>query len=138
MENRRESNLRIGSRWVLTIAFVVAGANHFRTPETYLSMMPPWLPAPELLNLVSGAAEIAGALGILHNATRRIAAIGLILLLVAVFPANLQVAIHGWPGTEIPQWVLVARLPFQIIFIWWIIYACQPKLSRRPRPALKR
>lgn len=90
----------------------------------YLTMMPPWLPAHEMLNFISGAAEIAGGIGILIPRTRRLAAIGLILLLVAVFPANLHVALNGWPGADIPQWLLFARLPFQFVLIAWVIFSC--------------
>jgi len=78
--------LRILSRYLLAAFFIVAGANHFRDPATYLSMMPPWLPAPEALNFISGAAEIFGGIGLLVSRTRNAAALGLILLLIAIFP----------------------------------------------------
>lgn len=112
------------SRYLLAIAFTFAGANHFRTPDVYLAMMPPWLPAHEWLNWISGAAEIAGGLGLLIPRLRNAAGIGLILLLIAVFPANIQIALNGWPGMDIPQWVLIARLPFQLVFIAWVIFSC--------------
>ena len=113
------------SRVVLGIAFIFAGANHFRSPDLYLSMMPPWLPAPAWLNWISGAAEIAGGVGVLIPHTRKAAGIGLILLLIAIFPANLHTALNGWPGMEIPQWALFARLPFQLLFIVWVVYSCE-------------
>lgn len=116
--------IRTLSRFVLAFAFIVAGANHFRSPESYLSMMPPWLPAPEWLNKISGAAEILGGIGLLIPRLRIAAAIGLILLLVAVFPANLHIAMNGWPGMDIARWILWARLPFQLVFILWVIYSC--------------
>lgn len=116
--------LREISRILLAIAFVLAGANHFRSPETYLSMMPPWLPAHDWLTWISGAAEIAGGIGILIPRTRRAAGIGLILLLIAIFPANIQIALNGWPGMDIPRWLLFARLPFQLLFIAWVVYSC--------------
>lgn len=118
------SRVRAISLIVLAIAFVIAGANHFRSPEVYLSMMPPWLPAHGWLNWISGAAEIAGGIGVLIPRTRRAAGIGLILLLIAVFPANIQIALNGWPGMDIPRWVLFARLPFQLLFIAWVVYSC--------------
>lgn len=104
---------------------MVAGINHFRNPETYLAMMPPWLPAHAALNAASGAAEIAGGVGVLIPRLRRAAGIGLILLLIAVFPANLHVALHGWPGVDIPRWILYARLPFQFLFIGWVAFSCE-------------
>jgi uncharacterized membrane protein len=112
------------SRIILGIAFVAAGFNHFRTPELYLSMIPPWLPWPEGLNIISGLAEIAGGIGILIPRTRRMAAIGLILLLIAIFPANLHIALNGWAEMDVPRWVLIARLPFQFLFIAWVIFSC--------------
>lgn len=120
------------SRYLLAAFFIVAGANHFRDPAMYLSMMPPWLPAHEALNFISGAAEIAGGIGILVPRTRNAAALGLILLLIAIFPANIHIALNGWPGMDIPSWVLWARLPFQLLFIGWVLFSCPglPAYSR--------
>lgn len=112
------------SSYLLAAFFIAAGANHFLNPALYLSMMPQWLPSPEVLNYISGGAEIAGGIGILIPHLRRPAAIGLILLMLAVFPANLHLAIHGWPGMDIPRWALWLRLPFQLAFIAWIIFSC--------------
>jgi uncharacterized membrane protein len=123
--------VRTISRYLLAAFFIAAGANHFLNPELYLSMMPPWLPAPEALNLISGAAEIAGGIGMLIPRLRRASAIGLILLLLAVFPANRHLAIHGWPGMDIPGWALWLRLPFQLAFIAWVLFSC-PGLSIFP------
>src|ERR1039458_8037101 len=81
--------------WVLAAFFVVAGANHFLNPGPYLAMMPHYLPWHEGLIIVSGVAEIAGGLAILVARVRRLAGWGLIALLVAVFPANVQVAQIG-------------------------------------------
>jgi uncharacterized membrane protein len=69
---------------MLALFFVAAGVNHFLNPAPYLSMIPPYLPWPRALNIISGAAEIAGGVGIIIPATRRVAAWGLLVLLVAV------------------------------------------------------
>jgi uncharacterized membrane protein len=110
--------------WLLAVAFVAAGINHFRDPAIYLAMMPPWLPKPELLVQISGAAEIAGGVGVLIPFTRRVAGWGLIGLLLAVFPANLYVAVAGLTELfNVPRWVLWFRLPFQvvmIVWVWWV------------------
>jgi len=106
--------------WILGVAFVLAGANHFINPRPYLSMMPDYLPWPTQLVWISGVAEMLGGLGLFIPVLRRWAAWGLIGLLVAVFPANLHVALHGWPGVELAPWILWLRLPFQAIFIGWI------------------
>ncbi|MFD2255694.1 DoxX family membrane protein [Luteolibacter algae] len=127
--SQRSGRLRSYSRSALALFFVLAGANHFRSPEVYISMIPQWLPAPVLLNQISGAAEIAGGCGLLFPQVRKHAATGLILLLIAVFPANLHVAIHGWDGMEIPRWILILRLPFQLLFMAWVAYAADWKPS---------
>jgi uncharacterized membrane protein len=108
----------------LAVFFVGAGLNHFLHPKPYLAMMPPYLPAPEALNAVSGVAEIAGGLGLLMPKVRKPAGWGLMALLVAVFPANLHVALNGWEGTHIPRWVLWARLPLQPVLMAWVYRAC--------------
>jgi uncharacterized membrane protein len=112
--------------WQLLVGlvFILAGANHFISPKPYLSMMPSYLPAHALLVQISGIAEIFGGLGVLLGSTRTWAAWGLILLLIAVFPANLNAAVRGWPGVSVPAWVLWCRLPLQPLFIWWIYRIC--------------
>jgi uncharacterized membrane protein len=122
-----------GWQWIVGLLFAAAGANHFLMPKPYLSLMPSYLPAHAAFVQISGVAEILGGLGVLLASTRRFAAWGLILLLVAVFPANLNAALNGWPGVDVPGWVLWARLPFQAVFIWWVyrVYLCD---SQRAEP----
>ena len=106
------------SRLLLALLFVAAGVWHFVRPAGYLRIMPPALPAPLLLVYLSGAAEIAGGLGLLWPPTRRWAGWGLLALLVAVFPANIYMAlIHE--QLHIPAWVAWVRLPLQIPLMWW-------------------
>ena len=104
---------------MLAALFVVAGTMHFVLSTAYVKVMPPWLPAPLLLVQISGLAEILGGLGLLVPATRVFAAWGLVALLVAVLPANTQMALdHArWPA--IPVWALWARVPVQAPLIWW-------------------
>ena len=128
--HHRVNALRRASRWLLAVFFVVAGANHFRSPEIYLGMMPPWLPWPSALHLIAGAAEILGGLALLVPGARRAAGWGLIVLLVVIFPANLHVALAGkMPGTEFSPLTLWLRLPFQAVFIawvWWVALRREP------------
>lgn len=100
---------------------VLAGANHFISPDTYKAMMPEALPTHGALVAISGVAEIAGGLGLILPATRRLAAYGLIALFVAVFPANINMAVNDLPlGTkQLPTGVLWARLALQPLLIWW-------------------
>ncbi|MST94454.1 MAG: DoxX family membrane protein [Pedosphaera sp.] len=108
-------------RWLLAVFFVAAGANHFRMPHAYLGMIPPALPWPEALNYVAGAGEMLGGIGLLVPTARRFAGWELILLLVAIFPANLHVALQGkMPGFDFSPLALWLRLPFQAVFIAWV------------------
>lgn len=115
--------LRHFSRLVLALLFVGAGVLHFVRPEPYLRIMPPYLPAHLQLVYISGAAEILGGLGLLLPATRRLAGWGLILLLVAVFPANIYMLQTHGAGLSVPLWALWLRLPLQavlIAWVWWV------------------
>lgn len=116
-----------GRRWLrygLALLFVGAGLLHFIHPETFERIVPPVLPAPRLLVLLSGAAEVAGGLGLLLPTTRRWAGWGLLALLVAVFPANVYMV--GLADTlHIPAWVLWARLPLQPLLMWAVWRAAQ-------------
>ena len=126
--------------WLMAAFFVAAGVNHFLHPQPYLAMMPGYLPTPVALNWISGVAEILGGIGILMRRFRPVAAWGLIALLLAVFPANVHVALHGWPGVDLPRWVLWLRLPFQPVLIWCVYRVClagSPAVHRRP-PAASR
>src|SRR5215470_12829140 len=115
------SRARTISRWLLTVFMVAAGSNHFVSPDAYVAMVPSMLPEPRLLVDISGLAEILGGVGLIMPATRRLAAWGLIALFIAVFPANLNMAIHHLPlaGHPVPSWALWARLPVQVLLIWW-------------------
>ena len=108
-------------RWVLTIFMVGAGINHFRSPAPYLGMMPAELPHPELLVQLSGIAEILGGLGLILPQTRRLTAWCLIALFVAIFPANLNMALNHLPLGDQPvaPALLWARLPLQLVLIVW-------------------
>ena len=115
--------LRTFSRGALALIFVLAGGWHFAHPATYLAIMPPQLPQPLGLVYASGAFEMLGGLGLLARRTRRLAGWGLLALLVAVFPANIYMAlIHEQLG--IPGWVAWGRLPLQLPLMWWVYYAC--------------
>ncbi|WP_317174860.1 DoxX family protein [Pararhodonellum marinum] len=97
--------------------YVMAGIMHFVKPKVYLRIMPPYLPNPKLLNKIAGLAEIILGLGLLHESTRSLAAWGIILLLVAVFPANLYM--YQKKSKGIPEWALLIRLPLQLVLIFW-------------------
>ncbi len=103
----------------MALLYVAAGSMHFAHPQVYEHIMPSYLPAPHQLVLFSGAAEIAGGIGLLVPKVRQAAAWGLVCLLVAVFPANLWMAQHPELAPYVAQWVLWLRLPLQLPLIWW-------------------
>jgi uncharacterized membrane protein len=109
-------------RWLAALGFIAAGANHFRIAEVYMSVIPHYLPWPRALVDISGAAEILGGIGILIPKARVAAGWGLIALLVAVFPANIDMALHGY--RSVSGWLLWLRLPFQLVFVAWIYWTC--------------
>jgi len=100
---------------------VFAGISHFRSPEPFISIVPKFLPDAPLLVSISGFFEILGAVGLLIPFTRKAASIGLILLYIAVFPANINMAVHNLPieNHHFPLWVLWLRLPLQLLLIVW-------------------
>lgn len=106
----------------LATIFCVAGIMHFVAPAPFERIVPPWLPAPALLVIVSGIAEIAGGLGLLLPATRVAAGWGLIALLIAVFPANIRMlqAAHDSRASILWQALLVLRLPMQPLLVYWV------------------
>jgi uncharacterized membrane protein len=110
------------SRTVTGLVFVTAGVLHFVAPGTYERIMPPYLPLHRELVYLSGALEVLGGLGLLTERTRAAAGVGLILLLVAVLPANVQMLLDARAAGK-PSWWLVLlwlRLPLQGVLAAWI------------------
>ena len=110
----------------LGATFIFTGVLHFLRPKMYEAIMPPYLPAHAELVAISGAAEIAGGVAALFPRTHRFARVWLILLLVAMFPANVHMALNpedvrGLP--DMPRWLLWARLPLQAAFVAWVLRA---------------
>ncbi len=97
-----------------------AGVNHFVNPAFYEDIIPVGLPAPTALVYVSGVAEIVGAAGTMHARTRRAAGWFLIAILIAIFPANIYMALDPDRFTTIPRWALLARLPLQLLFVYLV------------------
>jgi uncharacterized membrane protein len=105
--------------------FVFAGVMHFVIPRTYRKIVPPYVPAPKAMVYASGVAEIAGGAGLMFARRRRLAGWWLIATMIAVFPANLHMALNpdeypDVPGGAVSLW---ARLPFQGVFVAWILGA---------------
>ncbi len=113
---------------LLGVFFIVAGANHFVHPAPYVRIVPDYLPAHALLVQISGVCEFLGGAGVLIRQTRRAAGLGLIALLIAVFPANVQMALHPNLYADMAGApVLYARLPLQVVVIAWVWWTCLAK-----------
>jgi uncharacterized membrane protein len=102
--------------------FVLAGLLHFVRPKIYARIVPPYLPAPTALVYASGVAEIAGGVGLLVPRWRRAGGWWTIATLLAVFPANIHMALHPEEYPKVPggRASLYARLPFQAVFVAWV------------------
>lgn len=112
--------MKLAALYVMALLYLLAGANHFRAPDFYLKMIPPYLPWPETLNSCSGAAEILLAVLLLIPATRTLAAWGVIALLIAIFPANFYMfQARETVFATLPPLVLLLRLPLQALLIFW-------------------
>jgi uncharacterized membrane protein len=105
--------------WLLGLFFVMAGVMHFAKADQYARIVPPYLPWPNAIVAVSGVAEIALGLLVLVPRFRVAAAWGLVALLVAVFPANVHMAIHTDQFPEFAPVLLWIRLPMQALLIAW-------------------
>lgn len=111
-------------KWIavgaLSALLISSGVLHLLRPEIYLPMMPPYLPAPLPLVYASGVFEILGGVGMLLPWTRRWAGLGVIALLIAIFPANIHIAMNDIPvaGHDVPLWGHLLRLPLQAVMIW--------------------
>lgn len=128
MEMERVKSIPMGDlvvmlgRWLAAFFFIYAGMNHFFHQEFYERLVPPGFPSPRILVSASGIAEIAGGLGLLIRPLRVVAGWGLIALLIAVFPANIYMALHP-ERFGIAPWMLWARLPVQavlMLWVWWV------------------
>ncbi len=118
-------------RVALGASFVIAGVLHFVATELFARIVPPFFPYKIEIVYLSGVFEILGGIALLTLRLRRLSAIFLILLLVAVFPANIYMAIYnvkvgGYMDLPIYQWI---RLPFQFVLIWlvWWSALSEPK-----------
>ena len=105
--------------YVMGLFYITAGVTHFLSPEWFLQIVPPMLPAPLALVYLSGIAEIVVGVSVLIPQTRHYAALGTVALLVAVYPANIYMAVADVMGSELVQW---GRLPLQGVLVTWALW----------------
>jgi uncharacterized membrane protein len=121
------------SRILLALFFIAAGVLHFIFPQQYASVVPAWLPWHSGLVAISGLCEIAGGIGVLPSQTRKAAGIGLILLSLAVLPANVQMLLDAQADGK-ASWIIALlwlRLPLQLLLIAWIWQATRLRRTAR-------
>ena len=111
---------------IVSIFFMSGGVSHFLFIDFFVRAMPDYIPLHKELVIISGIFEILGAVGILVPKTRLFSAVGLILLCIAVFPANMNMAINSHLYGDVSPIMIYLRLPFQLViiwFIWWSVAA---------------
>jgi uncharacterized membrane protein len=116
------------SRAALAAFFAFAGTMHFVRPRFYEAIVPPSVGNEREVVIVSGIAEIAGAVAVMHPRSRRLGRWWLLALLLAVFPVNVHMAVNpdrvkGLDLDRIPRWALWARLPLQSLAMLWVWHA---------------
>ena len=119
-------------RYVLSAFMTAIGLLHFPADHIFVQIVPPFFPAAYALVWISGLIEIALGIGLLFERTRRAAGFGLVALYVAVFPANIYMAIENVQLHGLPAWLeqppsasLWARLPFQVVFVLWALWVAE-------------
>lgn len=120
-------------RVLLGVQYIGAGFAHWAFRKMFTAIVPDYLPAHEQLVLISGAAALAGGVGVLLPTTRRAAAWGLVIWLIAVYPANIWMVQHPERYRFIPPWMLWARLPFQFPMMWWAWKYTRPQRTLEGR-----
>jgi uncharacterized membrane protein len=116
------TTIKLILKYLLAVGFILAGINHFINTDFYLKMMPPVLPAHLFLVYLSGVFETALGILLLIPRYTRLAAWGLIALLIAVFPANVYMAMNAEMFAEFSRTALYLRLPLQIVLIAWAFW----------------
>ena len=118
-------SIRDAARRAMAVAFVFAGVSHLAMPESFEAYFPSWVPFVEPIVYVTGVIEIVGGLALLSRRYQGYVGLALAAYLVLVFPANLYVAVAGveedLPGLPAASWDSWVRLPFQALFIWWVL-----------------
>lgn len=105
--------------YLMAAIYILAGLNHFRVPRLYIRIIPPALPSPNTINSISGLAEVLLGIALCIPLLSQWAAWGIIALLIAIFPANIYMLTNAKARMGVPKWLLLLRLPLQVILIAW-------------------
>lgn len=121
-----KSGIKCFFLFLLSAFFTYAGFHHLFAPDFYVSIMPPWIPGHLALVYISGVFEIMGGIGVLIPRFRALAGLGLVALLVAVYPANLYMAFNPEMFPDIPVTALYVRLALQFVAFYWAYSVTRP------------
>ena len=122
------SRLKTLALFGLAAFFINVGVDHFVNPDFYLNIMPDYLPLHLEAVYISGFFEVLGGVCVLIPRLRAAAGWGLVALLIAVYPANIHMALNPELFPEIAVSLLYIRLLFQFIFIYWAYSATRPSV----------
>ena len=117
----------------LSAFFINVGVDHFVNPDFYLNIMPPSFPLHAEAVYISGFFEVVGGISLLIPRLRKIAGWGLVALLIAVYPANIYMAITPQAFPDIPVTLLYVRLAFQFVFFYWAYSVTRPAYNPAPQ-----
>ncbi len=125
MRSDRLERTHSALRYVLAAVYAPFGLLHLRSPDAFLPIMPPQIPNPHAVVVLTGACEVAGAVGLLVPRTRKAAGVALALYAACVYPANIY---HAFAHRHVPPlpdswWYHGPRLVFQPVLIWWALFA---------------
>ncbi|QEC75805.1 DoxX family protein [Mucilaginibacter ginsenosidivorax] len=113
------------SLFILVVGYAFAGINHFLNPESYIHIIPRYIPFPVLMNIIAGVAEISFALMLIRPKTRPWAIYGIILMLAAFLPVHIQMLIDApfklanITVTPLIAWVRLILQPALMLWVWW-------------------
>ncbi len=119
--------MRLFARYFIAGLFLTTGSQHFLKPDFFVKIVPPGLPWPLGLVYLTGVLELAGGVGLLIPKFQRVAAYGLVALLIAVLPANIYMAtapvkFGGFLDHPLYHWI---RIPFQGVLILWLLWCAK-------------
>ncbi len=106
-------------QYLIGILFVLAGMNHFRKPKLYERIIPPYIPAPATVALLSGILEMALGFMIMNKNSQEIAGWGIIIMLLLFLPTHIHMLQNENAALKIPKWLLILRIPMQFALMYW-------------------
>ncbi len=107
---------------LMAAIYVLAGLNHYLRPGIYKRIIPPYIPFPKAVNYIVGFLEFILGIGLIYEQTQIISAWGIIVLLILVFPSNVYMLREKKARLGVPKWLLILRLPLQLLLILWAYY----------------